>query len=81
MNKVKNFTYKKKEGAEEKEVFTLNENDRHIVGIDLSKLSEEEKIELFEASKEYEEKIAPFVKKGFRKYLKENMVFPESEEE
>jgi len=42
--KMKKFSYKKKDGEErEVNLFVLNESDTHMQGIDLSKLTEDEK--------------------------------------
>lgn len=71
--KVKNFNYKKNDEAEEKKVFIFNESEKYLEGIDLQKLNEEEQKQFIAIQSDYISKIEPFVKKAFRKYLKEKI--------
>jgi len=80
MKRMIEFKYKKKDdNIEDKNVSILNDAEKYITAIDLSKLTEEDREELINANNAYEEKIAPFVKKGFRRYFKENMLFAEED--
>jgi len=68
--KIKKFKYK----DEERELFQMNNDEKHIAGIDLTKLSDEEIKSFLKTQKEYEEKIKPFVKKAYRNFIKENIL-------
>lgn len=72
------FNYTKKGSGEEKEynlIVTSAENSKtgYISGIDLNKLNENEIEEVKKIQKKYEEKMKPFLKKGYRQFLKENI--------
>lgn len=71
--KIKKFNYKKSEEVEEKKVFSFNESEKYLEGIDINRLDENELKQFITIQNEYEEKIKPFVKKAFRKYLKEKI--------
>lgn len=73
--KFKSFTYEKKKDKLTKKYFVLilNDSENHIGGIDLGKLEDSEIEVLLGIQKEYEAKMEPFVKKAYRKYIKENM--------
>ncbi len=78
--KFNNFTYIKKKDKLTKKYFVLilDENETHLGGIDLGKLEEKEINILLDAQKEYEAKMNPFVKKAYRKYIKENVLNEEN---
>mgnify|MGYP006304192995 CR=1 FL=1 len=68
------FNYTKKNGEKkEYDLLVLKESETYLAGIDLNKLTEKEKEELFVIQQEYEEKTKPFVNKGFRNFIKENI--------
>lgn len=72
------FNYTKKNSDEEKEynlMVTSAESSKtgYISGIDLNKLNENEIEEVKKIQKEYEEKMKPYIKKGYRQFLKENI--------
>lgn len=70
------FNYTKVNGDKSpREVMKLVKTDKWIDAIDLSKLSEEEIIELKDIQEEYESKIKPFSKKGFRRFLVEGIKY------
>jgi len=71
--KVKRFNYKKNEEVEPKRVFSFNESEKYLEGIDIDKLNDNELKQFIAIQSDYEEKIKPYVKKAFRKYLKEKI--------
>lgn len=63
------FTYTKDDGeVTDRKVLRLHKNKDYLEGIDLGHLSDEEVGELKAIYKAYEEKLAPFMKKGFRRF-------------
>jgi hypothetical protein len=73
--KVSRFKYKKKKTGEIKDynVLVLNESEKHMGGIDYSKLDEPEISEATKIQIDYEKKLQPFVKKAYRMFIKENI--------
>jgi 2-oxo-4-hydroxy-4-carboxy--5-ureidoimidazoline (OHCU) decarboxylase len=74
MNRYK-FLYEKKGGERsEYDLLVTNRTPDRLYGIDLNKLEDNEKKEVKEIQKEYENKMAPFIKKSFRNFIKENII-------
>lgn len=74
--KVKKFDYKKKKDNNVNSylLLMLDENETHIGGIDFTKLEDEEIRHVIRIQSEYELKLKPFIKKSYRKYIKENII-------
>ena len=71
---VMNFTYIKDDGeTTSREVVRLQKTKSYVDAVDLGHLSESEAEEFKKVYAEYEEKIAPFIQKAFRRFSKENM--------
>ena len=72
--KTKEFKYVKKDGIEnDYNLLILNEDKTHLKGIDLNKLTEEEKGKLINIQKKYEEDLKPFMK-AYRSFILENII-------
>ena len=73
--KIELFKYKK-EDAEEKEykILILENNDKYLSGINLEYLSNEEISEIQKIQLKYEEDLKPFMKKAYRKFIKEKII-------
>ena len=72
--KIFDFNYTKKDGSKsERRVMSLHSADSWVDGIDLTKLTEDEIYSLKEVQLEYEAAMKPFMKKAFRRFLKEGM--------
>lgn len=71
----RNFTYTKKKDGETKKylVMKLDENDKHLGGLDLKELSEYEIEQVIEIQKQYETAIKPYIKSAYKCFLKENI--------
>lgn len=75
-----NFLYEKKNGEQnEYDVMITNSTPERIYGIDLNKLSDEEREKAIAIQEEYEEKMAPYIKIAYRQFIKEN-ILTESDE-
>jgi hypothetical protein len=72
--KVKEFNYIKKDGKKNNyKIMILNEDVKHINGIDFNKLKIEE-IKMIESiQNEYEQKLKPYMK-AYRSFIKENII-------
>lgn len=75
------FKYKKETNnpshlTEEKKVIPLWENPTSIEGLSCDKMTEEDKNQIISLIKEFNEKMKPYVKKYYRKYLQENIIGP-----
>lgn len=69
--KLKEFTYIKQNGSKKDyEVLVLSETDNDIVGVSFNALSEDERKEIADLYTEFNERLEPYVKKAFRKFLK-----------
>lgn len=76
------FLYEKKNGDQgEYDVMITNSTPERIYGIDLNKLSDEEKEKVIAIQEEYEEKIAPYIKIAYRQFIKENILTESDEQE
>lgn len=74
------FLYEKKNGEQnEYDVMITNSTPERIYGIDLNKLSDEEREKAIAIQEEYEEKMAPYIKIAYRQFIKEN-ILTESDE-
>lgn len=72
--KIFEFDYEKKDGDKShREVMSLHASEKWVDGIDLTKLGEQEKQQLHELQVKYENDMKPFMKKAFRRFLKEGM--------
>jgi len=72
--KIKDFKYTKKNGEEsEYSLLTLREDKEYLAGIDLNKLVEEEKDQVIQIQKDYEERLKPFMK-AYRQFIIENII-------
>lgn len=73
--KIELFKYKKEE-TEEKEykVLILENNDKYLSGINLEYLSNEEIAEIQKIQLKYEEDLKPFMKKAYRRFIKEKII-------
>lgn len=67
--KIKKFNY----NDSLRELLVLNEDEKYIQGIDLSKLSQDEKKELEKIIEFYEKKMKPFKEKAYRKFILEKI--------
>jgi hypothetical protein len=73
--RIQKFQYEKKLGeVSEREILLLHSTNEFAEGIDLSKLSEDEKKELFAVQREYETKLKPFINSAYRRFLTEKIV-------
>ena len=73
--KIKEFRYKKKTGEEgDYNLLILNESLEYLSGIDMNKLSDEEKVKLKAVIEKYEEELKPFMK-AFRKFIVGNIIY------
>jgi len=70
--KIKHFKYKKDEEKEYK-VLLLESNEKHIAGINLLYLTEEEQTQVQKIQTDYETALKPFTSKAYRKFLVENI--------
>jgi hypothetical protein len=78
---IKEFNYKKKNGEEsEYKLAVLNASTDYIVGIDLNKLDEDEKVTLTALLEDFDEKLKPFMK-AYRKFITENIINENTREE
>jgi hypothetical protein len=74
------FEYEKKDGSKSKRnVISLHASDKWVDGIDLTKLTEDEKIKMMQIQLHYEYQMKPFMTKGFRRFLKEGMTITHEE--
>jgi len=72
--KIKHFMYEKSDGDEsERQVMVLHENKAYLEGIDITKLTPQEVLQLFSIQREYEAKIGPFIKKAYRRFNQDNI--------
>lgn len=71
--KISKFKYNKEDETKEYELLILESNDKHISGINLGYLNEEEKDVLLKLQKKYEEDLKPFMK-AYRKFLNEKII-------
>lgn len=68
------FLYEKANGDQnEYDLMITNSTPDRFYGIDLNKLTTEEKVQVLEVQEEYEEKMKPFMK-AFRQFIKENII-------
>lgn len=75
------FLYEKTDGEKgEYDLLITNSTSDRLYGIDLNKLSEEDKLKAIKVQKEYEFGMEPFIKKAFRQFKKENILETLSEE-
>lgn len=76
--KIHEFIYTKENGeSSSRKVLTLKEKEGHIEGIDLSRLTKEEIIQLEKIQDEYIKSLEPFFRKAYRRFNKdkaENLV-------
>ena len=74
--KFKNFEYTKKKDGETRRylVMVLEDTGDHFGGIELGLLEDNEIASLLEVQRDYEKAIAPFNKKAYRAFIKENVV-------
>lgn len=73
--KTREFIYLKAMGEKKNySLLVLGEDEKHLNGVALNYLSEDEKVKLEEIQAKYEEDIKPFVSKAFRQFLKEKIV-------
>ena len=72
---IKRFKYKKKKTGEIKEyvLLVLVDTGKLLGGIDYTKLTEAEVVEMSRIQMEYERVTRPFVKKAYRNFIKENI--------
>lgn len=76
------FLYEKKNGEQnEYDVMITNSTPERIYGIDLNKLSDEEREKAIAIQEEYEEKMAPYIKIAYRQFIKENILTESDEQE
>lgn len=73
--KIRNFDYTKKNSEEtsKREILQLHDTNDWIDGIDFTKLDEEEREIVLGIQTQYEEDMKPFMKKAFRRFLKEGI--------
>ena len=67
--KILNFNYIKEDTEKAVKLFVKKETDTNVLGIDITKLTEEEKIELKTLSDNYFEQMKKF-NKAYRNYSK-----------
>jgi hypothetical protein len=73
--KIEKFKYKKTEtDVSEREVLVLNEDENHLKGLDLSKVSLEEKYKIIGIQENYEDKLKPHLK-NYRDFIKEKIEY------
>jgi len=78
--KIFEFDYTKKNGDKShRKVMALHSSDGWVDSVDLSKLSDEEVVQLKLIQLEYEKKMKPFTEKAFRRFIKEEMVITHEE--
>jgi hypothetical protein len=67
------FEYTKDGVKTLREVFVLNESEESVEGIDLTKLDADERVQMQLLSEKLEKDMEPFVRKGYRRFLKKLM--------
>lgn len=73
--KTKDFTYLKAMGEKKSySLMVLNETDKHLNGVAMNYLSDEERAALTGIQEKYEEDLKPFMNKAYRQFLKEKIV-------
>jgi hypothetical protein len=73
--KTREFTYIKAMGERKNySLMVLAETDKHLNGVALNYLSDEEKMALTDIQEKYEEALKPFMTKAYRQFLKEKIV-------
>jgi len=73
--KIRDFTYDKSKNELKKyNLLVLNETETHISGVSLGYLTEDERAQLVKLQEDYEKSLDPFLKKGFRQFLKNKIV-------
>lgn len=78
--KLFKFDYTKKDGSKsEREVMVLHSADSYVDGVDFTHLTEKEKTQVMSIQLQYELEMKPFMKKGFRRFLKEGMAITHEE--
>jgi len=71
---TRDFTYRKDEGVKQYSVIILKDSSASFEGISLENLSEDDTLKVKEIFKEFEAKLYPFVKKGWRKFTNDKVV-------
>ena len=69
-----NYLKAAQEKPQEYEMLVLEETDTSIFGLSLKELSEKEIEEVKQIQIDYTERIKPYVKKAYRKFLKERII-------
>jgi hypothetical protein len=73
--KTKDFTYLKAMGEKKSySLMVLNETDKHLNGVAMNYLSDEERAALTGIQEKYEEDLKPFMNKAYRQFLKEKII-------
>jgi hypothetical protein len=73
--KTKDFTYLKAMGEKKNySLMVLNETDKHLNGVAMNYLSDEERAALTGIQEQYEEDLKPFMNKAYRQFLKEKII-------
>lgn len=73
--KIKKGQYTKKDNSSrEIEVLVLEEDNENFEGLDLSKLTDDERKELVDAAKNYDNAIDKVIKKSFRHFKTKQFV-------
>ena len=74
------FEYEKKDGSKsDRNVISLHSADKWVDGVDLTKLTDEEQTQMMAIQLQYEYQMKPYLKKGFRRFLKEGMTITHEE--
>ena len=73
--KISQFEYTKKKDGQigRYTVLVMRDDQEYVEGIEFDKLSHDEQQEVAKIQAEYEKQLYPFVKKAYRKFLKENI--------
>jgi hypothetical protein len=68
-----NFTYSKEGKDSENKIIVLGESSTYLEGLKINDLAEPDKTSLLNLIAKFNEDLQPFIKKSFRRYLKEKI--------
>jgi len=68
--KLQEFVYEKDGTKSTRKVIAFTNNDQFVEGIDLKELTPAEQADLISKVEKFEEDLAPYVNKGWRRFLK-----------
>ena len=74
--KIKKFNYKKKEDdVSEREVLVLFEDDKYLMGLDFSKMTDKQKTGAILIQEKYELDLKEYFKDFYKNFLKEKIEY------